>query len=499
MRNTNIPIEEKPAERVATATGAVTTGFDARTLFWEKLICVSAVVGVLAVALTLFRYAHPLADDFARGYKGRVQGIVPSIVNEYFTWTGRWAACGLSYFLTTSFDIVRFYPLLLAIIPLALAAAVYLLLQASGIGATRWQRAALTGAALAIYWAGLPDPGDNFYWLTGSVDNVAGLVVSLLLLAGLIGFRARTQLFSLVAGIGLSLLAVLATGFHEVFGLILCVVLAGGTLRAWLAGDSRRWLWTVCFAAALIGFLIVYVAPGNSIRRAEFPDAANFGVTLQLTIKQGVSNVIPWVLDIRLLAATVILLVLAPRSLVERGRSSRVRTRDIVIVVLTWATAIFAAFAAVSWAIGMKMAPRTLDGIYFIFLTGWFWVLIMVMRRFAERDEPLLVAAPLLRRIAVAMFVAAMLLTGNTWKALQDLRGAAPAYSQAMGARYRSLAAAAARGERDALVEPLPQKPESFIKYFELREDPDYWENWSVAHYFGLDTVRMSGKSDKNR
>jgi len=96
------------------------------------------------------------------------------------------------------------------------------------------------------------------------------------------------------------------------------------------------------------------------------------------------------------------------------------------------------------------------------------------------------------------MFVVAMLLTGNTWKALQDLRGAAPAYSAAMDARYRSLSAAAARGEQDAAVEPLPQKPESFIKYFELREDPDYWENWSVAHYFGLNTVRMSGKSDKN-
>lgn len=497
MYNTNIPIEEMPAERATAA--AVASDFDMRTLFWEKCVCVSAVVGVLAVAVTLFRYAHPLADDFARGYKGRVQGIVPSIVNEYFTWTGRWAACSLSYFLTASFDIVRFYPLLLTIIPLALAMAVYLLVQASEIGVTRLQRAAVTAAILAIYWAGLPDPGDNFYWLTGSVDNVAGLVVSLLLLAGLIGFRVRTPLLSLLAGVGLSLLAVLATGFHEVFGLILCVVLAGGTLRAWLAGDSRRWLWTVCLAAAIIGFLIVYIAPGNGVRRAEFPLAANFGVTLQLTIKQGVSNVTPWVLDIRLLSATIVLLILAPRALIERHQSGRIKTRDIMIVVLTWATAIFSAFAAVSWAIGMKMAPRTLDGIYFIFLAGWFWVLIMVMRQFAERDEPLIIASPLLRRIAVAMFVVAMLLTGNTWKALQDLRGAAPVYSAAMDTRYSSLAAAAARGEQDATVEPLPQHPESFIKYFELREDPDYWENWSVAHYFGLNTVRMSGKSDKNR
>jgi hypothetical protein len=495
MYNTGIPIEGMPAER----TDAATSDFDARTLFWEKWACISAVTGVLVAAVTLFRYAHPLADDFARGYKGRVRGIVPATIHEYFTWTGRWASCGLNYFLNSSFDIVRFYPWLLLIIPSVLAMAVYLLLQASGIGATRRQRAALTAGALAVYWAGLPDPGDNFYWLTGSVDNLAGLVISLLLLAGLLGYRARTPLLSVAAGIGLSLLAVLATGFHEVFGLILCIVLAGGTLRAWLARDPRRWLWTVCLAAALVGFLIVYIAPGNSVRHAEFPLAANLGVTLQLTIKQGISNIILWVLDIRLLTATILLLVLAPRSLIEYRQSRRVTKRDIVIVVLTWATAIFAAFAAVSWAIGMKMAPRTLDGIYFIFLAGWFWVLVMVMRQFAERDEPLLIAAPLLRRIAVAMFVVAMLLTGNTWKALQDLRGAAPAYSAAMDARHRSLAAAAARGEQDAEVEPIPQQPESFIKYFELRQDPEYWENWSVAHYFGLNTVRMSSKSDKNR
>jgi hypothetical protein len=162
----------------------------------------------------------------------------------------------------------------------------------------------------------------------------------------------------------------LPPAFTKSFGLILCVVLAGGTLRAWLAGDSHRWLWTVCLAAALIGFLIVYIAPGNGVRRAEFPLAANVGCNAATDDKAGVSNVIPWVLDIRLLAATILLLILAPQALIERRQSSRVTKRDIIIVLLTWAAAIFAAFAAVSWAIGMKMAPRTLDGIYFIFPRG---------------------------------------------------------------------------------------------------------------------------------
>jgi hypothetical protein len=123
---------------------------DPRVLRWEKWLCGFAVAGVLVVSATLFWFAHPLADDFARSYKGRAQGAVPATIHEYFTWTGRWAACGLNYFLTSSFDLVRFYRLLLLINPTLLAGSVYALLSAAEIGATRRQRLALTAAAMAL-------------------------------------------------------------------------------------------------------------------------------------------------------------------------------------------------------------------------------------------------------------------------------------------------------------------------------------------------------------
>ena len=79
-----------------------------------------------------------------------------------------------------------------------------------------------------------------------------------------------------------------------------------------------------------------------------------------------------------------------------------------------------------------------------------------------------------MRRIAVGLFVASMLLTGNTLQGVRDLRGAAPAYRQALRNRWHALEAAAARGERDVLIEPLQGRPESYITYFEVREDPEY-------------------------
>jgi Family of unknown function (DUF6056) len=171
----------------------------------------------------------------------------------------------------------------------------------------------------------------------------------------------------------------------------------------------------------------------------------------------------------------------------------------VVIVTLTWVVALGAAFAAVSWAIGMTMPDRTLNGIYLVFLAGWFWILVMLARLSAGREHPLLVATPLTCRVAATIFVAAMLLTGNTWRALGDLYGAAPVYSQAMRDRWRTFEAAQARGEQDAVVDPLPARPQSYIGYFELRQDPEYWENWSVARYFGLRTVRLGGDGKDSR
>jgi hypothetical protein len=400
--------------------------------------------------------------------------------------------------LTSSFDLVRVYQILLLINPALLAVSVYTLLRAARIGATRPQSLALAGSALALYWTRMPDPGETVYWLTGGVDNLTGLALSLLLLAGLLCGRAQTMSVAVPATAGLGLAAVLATGFHEVFGLLLCLALAAGAIQMWLAGNANRWTWTFCLVAALAGFLVVYAAPGNEVRRADFPLAADLGVTVRLTAEQIMSNVTRWILDVRLLAGTLSLLILMPQALIGPDPVSRPAARDIAIAALTWAAAVVGAFAAVSWAIGMVMAPRTLNGIYLIFLTGWFWTLVMLIRRFSERALSLMDVRAWIRGGAVAVFCASMLLTGNTRRGMIELAGAAPVYSAAMDERWRTLEAKAAAGDLDVVVEPLPARPRLYIKYFELTEDPDFWVNSYIASYFGLRTVRLAGETPKS-
>ncbi|HEY8559756.1 MAG TPA: DUF6056 family protein [Pyrinomonadaceae bacterium] len=420
-----------------------------------------------------------------------MQGIVPATIHEYYTWTGRWGAAGLNYLLTSSFDLVGFYTPLLLIIPFLLATSVFLLLRAARIGATRTRSFALAAAAAALYWNGMPDPGETVYWLTGSVDNLTGFVLSFALLAALLRFDVSGTVSRAAASAALFLLAFLATGFHEVFGLVLCAALASGSLQQWLARRSNRWIWTGCLAAALIGFLVVYAAPGNEVRRADFPFAGNLEVTVRLALGQSFSSIFMWISDIRLLTGTLLLLMLMPRDLTASNDGIGLPARNVVITGITGIAAVGGAFTAVSWAIGMSMAPRTLNGIYLVFLVGLFWVIVLSARCFPAAAA-ISAARPAARWALTVLFVGGMMLSGNTRKAIVDLSVAAPVYRAAMQERWRSLAAASDRGERAAVGRSLPARPKCFIKYFELSEDPEFWVNWGVAHYFGLASVKLS-------
>jgi hypothetical protein len=282
---------------------------------------------------------------------------VAATVYEYYTWTGRWAASGLSYFLTSSFDLVNGYGFLLLISPTLLAISVYAVLQTAAIGESIRQRLALTACFVALYWAGMPHPGETFYWLTGSSDNLAGLA-------------PRRKVTSWVTGGGLCVIAVIAAGFHELFALVLCILLAGSTLVLWRVNDGRRWLCMCCLFAACAGFFVVYSAPGNRVRRAEFTLASDPSTTLRLTVKQGLYNVIPWALDVRLLSATALVLILVPAALTAAPNRRKVNGREIAILAATWLCAIGAAFAAASWAIGMEIPARTLNGLYLFFCSA---------------------------------------------------------------------------------------------------------------------------------
>jgi len=77
-------------------------------------------------------------------------------------------------------------------------------------------------------------------------------------------------------------------------------------------------------------------------------------------------------------------------------------------------------------------------------------------------------------------------------KALVDLRWGAPAYGEAMHRRWNAFIAGKIRGKRDAKIEPLQARPQSY-GCFELHEDPDFLETGRRRLF------RLSDRADGRR
>ena len=101
-------------------------------------------------------------------------------------------------------------------------------------------------------------------------------------------------------------MAIVATGMHELFGLLLCIVLAVGTAIAFRVGHHSRWLWLGVLAVAIIGLVFVLAAPGNYIRASEY----HAGQNLRLTLREGSEHllrcVLAWAMDPKLLFASLL-------------------------------------------------------------------------------------------------------------------------------------------------------------------------------------------------
>src|SRR5205085_1597337 len=99
----------------------------------------------------------------------------------------------------------------------------------------------------------------------GVVENVWGVSLGMLALAGLLTGGRPVGAWRMA---GLAVLAALAGGTHELFGVLMIAGFAGGTVLAHRRGLPNRGAWLVVTAAVILGTVVVVAAPGNAARMA---------------------------------------------------------------------------------------------------------------------------------------------------------------------------------------------------------------------------------------
>ncbi len=471
---------------------------------WDRWLEVGAqLAGAGALALMVLSswlclyYAHPLADDYAVAVAGRELGPAGYANSIYLEKSGRWTGHALLALVLSRIDLTRAYPLaLLALAAINLGAifAFGRALFAESVPARKLLMWSLGFEALL--WAGRPVPGQTLYWFSGAVPYQLSLSCSVFLVAGLIACSRRAR-----AGVGWTaaavLLPVFVAGLQELVAMMLTVVLVAG---AWVAHRLRlptRTLWSWSIAAALVGCAASLTAPGNAMRGETYPHGGDLVLTLRTFYWDCRHVVRDWVLEPRLLCASLFLW-LSPtfRSLRPPWIDGAVGWTP--IVGLSAALALAIGLAGPRWATGTWQPPRMLAVDYVLFFHAWF-VLLFV----CTRDGRGLPGSERIRRLGRTAALLGMglglVLAGNGRVVLADLvRGHIQRWSAAMEERYELIRAAAQQGPVD-LVLPRSTDPPRIYAQMDVGDDPSHWKNGLMARYFGLRSVAVAKTAPAHR
>ena len=450
---------------------------------------------VFLLSALLVTWTRPVADDYCRA------ASLPQdwhlVTEAYRTWTGRWVAMAFYTGFMPRLDILSFaYPTILFILYAGYCLAFYLALRLLFAEQTPRGVLLLALGFVAFYWASIPKPGQTFYWLTGGIEYSLPLILSVCVLSLLVSAdrstrsaRLRGMLTCLAC-----VLVLLATGLHEIVAVVLAFVLAIATVIAFARKTPGRVSWSIALVCGVAGTAICVLAPGNGVRFEVVAESApradgGLGTIVRDLVQQIRGNLIPWITDVKLLAASLLLLA---SPWFRRAQPDWAHARFWRLVVpAAWLLSITGVFVVLAVVLGNDAPGRVYNLVYGFFLLGWLATLFVWSRDLeSELNNTLTEWTRALSGFVLAL---ALLTSVNTTRAFDDLVGQHTAirYSAELQAVYVRLKEASARGDLDMSVR-YPSTPESFFNA-DIGTDASDWPNRCAAKYFGLDRLRRVG------
>lgn len=447
----------------------------------------------------LGQFAYPSADDFCMTSGVRDEGLVSHLWNHYFAWSGRYTGNALYAIYPLIFGFLHGYqwmPVLLIVLLILACAQLLSALFNIKFWSLRVQLVAL--AFVAIYLLGLRHTASSLYWMAGALTYQSGNILLLLTLAFIIRFIERNRLqqsHTAVASV-LLILIVAGMGTNEINMIVLTTIMGVTYVAHWQSDSAfkRTSFWLLMMT--LLCFAIVYFSPGNTVRESSFALRHDWSRSVQGSLKMGWWTLIVWTGTPLFMIASLLAPVAIARLYVSSERIFRVSTLHLLMLAgFTFCMPFILQFPA-WWAMGGWPPPRTVDAIYFVFLSGWFFLLgaisirFMPLEKLFTEDKQLRRGAAMVLLLLSIMFVFAVLINGKFQRAWQDLWVRAAPFQSYMMDRHAQINRAI-QNEQYYLTVPAYQGEVPRSIYFnDIRPDGRDWRNACYARYFRLQGIR---------
>ena len=433
-----------------------------------KVVLVLCGLTLLPFA-ALLPFNDPTADDFTIANRVAREGLGDAVVETYETWSGRYVSFPLASFLIRLGGFGRLYRALPVFLFVLMGGAFWSLLRALFPTELTRTQAAAAGAILNVaYLVWLHSTASAYYWLAGSVTYTLGQALALFLVALLVRGGSRAACALLVA---------LIVGCNEVHMLWIVLALLALVVRP----GPRRRFYASLLAVAVVGTIVVLLAPGNAVRYAQHPQGRDFLHSVGRAATMPFGLLLRWMLSPAVLGITALALPFLSR--VAQRRGSRFRPRHVALV---WLVLMFTGFFVSYWSQGHKPPRRILNTCYLAHLLLWFG---FVYAWLAGRAAPFLLAR---RTVVLAVVTVAIGLfgVGRTPFAVYDLAVNAFPYREQMDEWHRLTKKQMKAGKPDIELPALTHVPRTVV-FEPLAPDSLPWYPKAYAEHIGADSVTV--------
>lgn len=458
-----------------------------------------AVLSFLIIGLffIFFIWTYPGGDDLFRAGAVREAGLIWNIAREYFEWSGRWLGVGLEYLIPNFVTITKVYPMVLLSWGLIYFLSMWLFCVMLFDNRLFSTHTILSSIVLyAVLLSNFPALNSGLYYMTGGTENMLGVSASVIFLYFLIRknriiLPSHSKL-NLLSGLILCLCALAIPGFHELFGIVFCMVLTTVFIASFLLKRPAPRIWFIIGLCALIGLFIVVLAPGNYARLGVVSTPTLSNRTLisivQKTFSDLTTQVTQWIISPSIIC-TSLLFILLPGLRDIKPKWFRTSPTLWMILIPTTVFLILSFCFCFLISINGKIPGRTLNGIYMLFFFGWFLNLFVFTRKialpnFLKKD---IILTALITLLAFSLFYQENIVWG-----IKDINKA-PIFLKQMIARENIIYSAIQNGIMNIELENEIIWPR-YYRHVHIDENPYASKNGPLALYAGANTIRK--KSD---
>ncbi|MEO8664736.1 MAG: DUF6056 family protein [Ignavibacteria bacterium] len=416
------------------------------------------------IILSLF--VQPSWDDFGYSYYSTEYGFLKAQDIWYTTFSGRYFSTAvLSSINPLVFGSIMGYKILTLFFIVVFIILIYFFISELASGAIDLKEKIIGTLAFSyLYFYGIPSVSLGFFWLSSTVIYQLGSIMMLLLFTMLLKFfRAENKNGNYLLAVVIAVLIFSIEGTNEVSMMALTLFFVSVLiLNLILTKKINRWF-LFFVIVSIISFCLVYFAPGNNVRSMDYPESHQVLFSIKSTLADLFRFFIYRIYNLPLLLFTILFIPFSSRIISDKRFSNRFILINPVYTIILFLALLASGFFVSYWSLGTTLPARTLNVVYFLFLIGWFFNIIVIVNYFYVKHNLKINPLPKYAYVIIcfAIFFSFMKESNSVKLAYKDVfYGTASKFNSELNNRYENIY----KDNSDTiLVDTIKYVPDSFF------------------------------------